>query len=334
MATVSKFQKTLLLSVALVLSARAYGFTVVVKQGDTLSELAQRYLGSPVYPKGGSLARLKADNPEVKESNLLLPGQTLEIGKRSPPALAAPSILSDSPERVPAGTEAVPATEPTVSDAGDQSVVVTPELLYTQIYARDKANGGSLRATDGNYGIHLGYSQKWSQDFSLYARVNWYRIDLKSPFPGASTSAKNSYTGFSIGSKHRLGEAWAIRTRLGYQEEPVVTAISLTSLGIDRVGLLEAGFGVLHRFSESSNGHFSLWGELGGSMSLPAKTQSYDVDLGSVLYARISTRSKLSKHSALELGPYYRRQVLKTNLIDQTLTSFGLGAQFQWEFGE
>ena len=142
---------------------------VVVKRGDTLSEIAQRYLGSPVYPKDGSLSKLKSANPGINDLDLLLPGQTIELGILPKEAISSSQPTEES-DRLPADLVVAPdgplkevpqSASAKSEESSDQSFFISPELLFTQINAVDKVNGGTLRATDGNYGINLGYSQKW-----------------------------------------------------------------------------------------------------------------------------------------------------------------------------
>jgi hypothetical protein len=312
------------------LSGLAYAYTYVVRPGDTLSEIVQRHLPGRIYGKKGNLLRIVRRNPKITDPNLVRTGDEVTIGRdRALAAVAEATKLAEAaiPESpTPVSTEA--ASEP------DQSFFVVPQVIYTGISAKDKANGGTLRATDGNYGVRFGYAQKWSDRLSLYAVANWYKIDLKSPLSTGTTISKNTYTGFSVGSLHVLSEAWTLGTAFGYQEEPVVTAASVTNLVIDRVGLLEAGLRLSHRLAESETKRFSIWAELGGSLSVPTKTQNYDVDLGHVIYGKLTAHSALSKRTRLEIGPYYRVQTLNTSLVEQRLTSIGLGAQIRWEFGE
>lgn len=53
----------------------------VVKKGDTVSTIAQKEIGSPIYSKNGSIAKLLALNPWIKNKDLVLAGQPLVVGR-------------------------------------------------------------------------------------------------------------------------------------------------------------------------------------------------------------------------------------------------------------
>jgi LysM repeat protein len=52
----------------------------VVKQGDTLSTIAQRQVGTPIFKKNGSLTKLLSWNPNITDADLIFVGQQLSIG--------------------------------------------------------------------------------------------------------------------------------------------------------------------------------------------------------------------------------------------------------------
>jgi LysM repeat protein len=62
------------------ISAKAYGLTHIVQKGEALSKLAQKFIPGRVYGPTGSLKKIVALNPHLKNPNVILPGQEVFLG--------------------------------------------------------------------------------------------------------------------------------------------------------------------------------------------------------------------------------------------------------------
>lgn len=79
----------------------AFSRTYTVKRGDTLSQVAQRELGNPVWGRQGSLKKITEMNQDIPNQDLIRPGQILILSQET--QIAA----SQNPVEAPAQTEAV-----------------------------------------------------------------------------------------------------------------------------------------------------------------------------------------------------------------------------------
>lgn len=113
------------LILSLAVSSTAWAITYVVGKGDALSKIAKQYYPSErVYGKNGSLNKVLAANPSIKNPDLIFPGQALEVGEK--PLVAQVQEQERKPAqdnpKLSSSTSSTPALAPVpIEPAGQQA---------------------------------------------------------------------------------------------------------------------------------------------------------------------------------------------------------------------
>lgn len=133
------FVTTLVLGTALAWADTSY----VVHSGDTLSKIArQNHI---------SLSQLVQLNPQIKNINLIYPGETIYVAKAAQPPVITPPITHPAPEKPmdvppapPSPTPPSPVPVPPISDVGEDTF-----LAYVTGYSYwDNTPPGSTEISD------------------------------------------------------------------------------------------------------------------------------------------------------------------------------------------
>jgi LysM repeat protein len=126
-------------------------FTYVVKQGDTLSEIAQRFCVS--------LAALEAANPQIHDPNLIFPGQVVTVPVNPPPpgtyVVQPGDTMSGIAQNFGVSLGALEAANPQVHDPNlifPGQLLTIPASVVTYVVQP----GDTMSGIAQNFGVSLG----------------------------------------------------------------------------------------------------------------------------------------------------------------------------------
>jgi hypothetical protein len=309
---------------AMLLSIRAYGFTYVVQRGDTLSKLAQRYLGSPVYPKGkGSLARALNANPAIHDPNLLLPGSRIELEAVDEPSVRP--VRADSAVRAPASDPVVPTGMPVGSGEFKRtpSLRLAPSFLATSLTGVDYTTGSQATvATNLFFKLNTEYFQNWNENFRSYVALDLGYAAFERPTDAAKSiePVTKFLSGMRIGALGDLSDAAELEGFMAYEKELFLRSLSTRSVAIDSVSVPSLGVKLSYALFEASPFTVGVRGM--SAAVLPGSTEGYQTKVGVSYGGMFYLSQDSSKKLETSVGFFQRRQ--NTSLVRLTETDLVL----------
>ncbi len=86
----------------LVITTSSNAFVYVVKEHDKFSKILGKYIPGPVWGKRGSYEKFISYNPQIKDPNLILPGDEINLPIESPIAdVKVPDLVREPSQAVP-----------------------------------------------------------------------------------------------------------------------------------------------------------------------------------------------------------------------------------------
>lgn len=231
-------KRLITLTLAMIFSSAlvAEGHLYIVQDGDTLSEIAAKYLGKPIFSKNGSLAKLIRQNVHIQNPDKIIRGDKI--------------YLEEATSREPAEAAAVVETKP-VTPPPTCTEVKTPSdefpfsrlrvdagFEYFRIDAHDSVNGGNATLLSGaSPTVHLSWDLAWDKRWDTRLRFNAISERI--------LDATNSTSSITNGSGKRYGfefgpiRKWNAKRRTGFflgsSEQIFSRSVSATVVTIDRV---------------------------------------------------------------------------------------------------
>jgi nucleoid-associated protein YgaU len=328
----------------------------VVKRGEVLSSIAEKYFGSPVYrPRTGSLAKLLALNPSIQNADRILPGQEIHLGvedEREPASeqAAAAPVMNAAPatpvENAAPVANAASATSVTpVANATAQPAQTTaapwtdtPNGLFafagfgfTTLHATDDSSNATAELnTSRDLSAGLGWLQVWSRTFATSAALSARNVDFQ-----ASTNVNKTLTGtnktlfhLSLDAEQKLSPRLTLNYGLGMGQELFLHGLDSSSVTVDAVAVpqasLEAQYEMYRQGSTSAGGQASIAG------MFPASYSAYDIKSGSAFGAGIFIRhqSAANRKMDLRIGYFQRNQDTSVLKLKETSVSALLNLTF------
>jgi len=211
----------------------------VVQPGDTLSQIAQSRVGSPVYGKKGTLRKILELNPELApRAHLIRPEEGVKLSGKI--RLPAGSMSEDSS----LNEKSIDPSEPSEpSDEGRHSELgVATRVYFSRVNGLEKSNrSNATLLSTMNSGGTLTWSQIWSEHWKSALSIGADRISLNSSSTRILDNSSQTYTRLGAG----LGYSDGNRFKMGFDtllaEEIFYRATSLTHLQIDKVMIPRVG---------------------------------------------------------------------------------------------
>jgi len=265
----------------------AWAFTHVVSPGETLSEIAKRYISGSVYGSRGSLAKIVALNPEIRDPNFIRVGQQVALASEAAPVLADTSSMKSALTRSPAQNE-VAAPEPAPTSA--PAVHTGPEfsrfdvsatLAQSRIAATDPTTGGkSVLGSSFSPGLALRWDQHWTSGSKSFLAAKLRKESFATTSTTHTLSGnKPLLYGFGFGAQVlALGKDGALDASIDLDHEAFVRASSVNVITVDSV--LVPKLQLAARFGLMESPVLQLSAELKGSYLAPVKTDSYSTKSG------------------------------------------------------
>jgi hypothetical protein len=320
--------------------------TRLVAPGETLSEIALKELGGSVYHRrNGTLRKILALNPWIKNANAIKPGQVLVMPKNFSVAEVKPATspareLASAKEAVAeAVAEATPAAAVAADDCGKPGdECFTPESYlgasvgteYFRIDATDRATGGtatilSRMSPSVRAFWKLDWSPEWSSILSMRFRSD--RISASDNNSKRIDQGDGKSWGFRAAVERRWNEKARSRAHFGRQEYLFARAANASSIVFDRVGTTFAGLEheqTLVRVKAASAGLGAA-----GNLLLPGEGPGFKTETGWNGRAFAFVQHERESFS-IRGDLFYELQRQNSSIADQKTTTTGLAIGLFW----
>lgn len=198
----------------------AISATYEVKTGDTLSQIAQKHLYTPVYGKKGSLKKLMLLNPKVRNASLIYSSQVI---------LLADETLTQIKTKT---THEVPSS---IKNRNLSRLAVTPILGYSRLDSELPLGVNATAISDLGGGLQAIWTLPLFNDwnFLLDAKYTTYNFEVSENrnLDSRSSGTDHLATGFSYSGLKR----WEFITLLGFETTNILRAQDASSLKIENI---------------------------------------------------------------------------------------------------
>lgn len=328
--TMNKLKPNILLLVFTLTVDESLAATMVVKTNMTLSEIAQQTFSGRIWGRNGSLAKLIALNPKVKNPNLIFPGQIINLGT---PDTTPETNPETNPEPI-AAILAEEKTEPVMTPIEDRvvasnegsplrEILFTPKVFYSALNSKDKTTGDNAEIPSTlNFGVRLDYLQKWTEQFSAYGffgvkQIEWEKIDDRS-----LSGAKGNYSEFGLGLRYTKDPSKYFFTELSYAQDPFFRAKNATELVVERRARPNLSVGGDLRLIQRDPFSLHFGGQVGYLAS--SKTQNYTIKSGHFYELDLKLKDQLTPKVTLDLTGYFLNRSIDSSIADQDYEEVGL----------
>jgi LysM repeat protein len=317
-----------------VASISATAWAYVVKEGDTLSTIAYKNISKKVYGDSGSLKKIIALNPQIKNPNFITPGEEISIGETQVPVLAKSEDLNRS---IAGEAEPVVAPEKVCTEIASEkaplfesgaTMELTPDYSLTGLKTTDRSGGATITLpSQTNVGATLKYFQNWTQDSRSFIR---FRLGYLAFSPVEFVNTKNPnhvMAGFGIGGEFDLSSRTRLALGVNYQQEAFGSLSTATDITIDSAAIPNIDAKLSYNFFDKKPFVFGVSGV--ATVYFPVSVQNYTSRLGEsfggILYMKQQSVGGGTMSYQTEVGFTTRRQ--STSLSDLTQTDVTVGVR-------
>lgn len=323
--------------------AHAESFTV--RKGDTLSEIARTFMGKPIYGKRGSLRKIIALNPQIKNPNFIRPGQIVYIDQQTEVAEVEPV---SAPAQTSVNTEDTFEVEPVIELIAPREIAA-PEVAefsprsrlgvstgfeYFAINATDKATKDDAKLISTTTPlINTYWELQWSEKYSSRLNIG-YAAEVLVKDKNTDKKLKNASgvrTNFGLDITRKMSEKFRIRALAAYSRRAFLKAESQNVVRLDRINGLEVGGGFDYDFIQRGNAAFGIG--LQATLLAPARGPGYSTETGYASLANLYFRHQL-RSAMLEANTYYGYWDQQTKYVSQNVNSVGVNVGLAWSFDE
>ncbi|MBX3034049.1 MAG: LysM peptidoglycan-binding domain-containing protein [Bdellovibrionaceae bacterium] len=308
----------------------------VVQSGETLSTIAQKYIGSPVYPKRtGSLAKLLSLNPHISNPAHVRAGEKLNLGGldlRVPATATTMVPNSPVPEKTPTFAPVPLLPAPDEGEFMPRSHLRWDiGVEYFRIDSKDKSSGDkAVFLSNLSPQTRLSWDLDWSEHWSSRVRVSLQSEKILGDEQATKTfnDASGSRAGFEAGAIRRWRDS-SLGLFLGRSQGIFARGVNAGTLAFDRVESFEAK--ISHQRNLLRVKTVSLDFGLDARLISPGQGIGYTTESGTGGDASLILRHDL-KNFSLEAQSYYGIFRQNSSLAEQTGSRTGLYLGVTWGF--
>lgn len=278
-----------------------------VRAGDSLSHIAVHHVEGPeaLYGPGGKLERLLKQNPQIKNPDLIFPGDKITLSLEPSP-LEAPSFEREPIPDAPFHLE--PFAELT--------------FMYTKLEAEDLNNqaGGSFTSQLVPR-LRVGLRHLIAEDLKLELSVALQHTQWTPVTTGQNLEQPAPSTSLRAGLEKKFSEALQLSLYAGMAQRIFSRASVINNYVFDPANVGFIGGAVDGTFLEKRGFHLGIRGAY--DHLLPSKAGSIQVDAGHDLEASVFLKKKFSAWS-LEERLFWGTSQQNSELVRQKEQRVGL----------
>jgi hypothetical protein len=295
----------------------------VVKNQETLSQIAHQSISGPVFGDNGSLHKLLALNPEIKNPDVIFPGQEIELPTHSTQTEVTVIPQTKTSGAIPELSSARKPAAEVIEDDLPQHVQIALGYHFQTFNSTDVSNGSSAKLfTSHDLEFNGTWSQDWSDRFSSFFQFGFQKLDFE-PSNNASKSISNTEQApahFSLGADFHLSHKITFRTVASYGQELFTGSQNGSSISIDSVFVPSFSEEII--FSAYQRGRTSIGLEGGASYLLHSAASGYTVNSGYAVNGALFLNQNFGHENkdALTLLVGYENRTQNTSLIHQSVS--------------
>ncbi len=307
----------------------------IVREGEVLSRMAQRYFGRPIYTRSGALKKILSLNPGLEPPFRIYPGQSIRVGGDSEDETQP--LPSD---RKPSGTEpqtqpearTLPQPQPQPRDAfrAANSIEVAPAWEFFRIDGFDPVNLGRAAILSRTHlNVPVFWRQHWSRSSSSYVR---FRVSHTTFDPNASTvlttGALTQY-GFAMGGRHEWARGQFIGGEASLDQRPFFAAPNISSVAIQSV--IIPRIAVRSETTLAQTDPFRFGFHLEGGFLLPSYSSSYSIRSGYEYGGGLFLEQSFER-SLIGASISFKQAQQDSSIVEQNITTLGFGLHYRIRF--
>jgi hypothetical protein len=325
----------------------------LVEADETFSQIAQKYLGRPVYTADGSLVRLRKLNPQVTDPDHIYPGQELmiEVGTREVASeVEAPVVQPSQEEQAPKSpvfesprapatpvAPAVPAaptapimlTTPTTSPQSE--VILSLGTGYSRIDSTMNSSNAVLLSRPSKT-VALKWEHHWTEIWQSHLRWSASSISYNDTAQGqALMGGSQTLTQAAFGIRARLAPGLWSTLELGMREDIFAPSYSSGTANLETRAIPTMRLLLSKDLVEVQS--LKLIGTLGVGYLSGVSSGDYDVKPGHEFMGQIQVVQKLKSFSIFTSGDY-GQTLQDTSITKQKRTDIGLQLGISFPLGE
>lgn len=291
-----------------------------IEKGETLSELAARFIGYPIYSRGGSLEQITAINPQIQDPLRIRIGTLINLPTKEPNS--SPLIREIAENN---SIESTPM---------DGYLALGGYVGTYSLRSRDLSNGtNATLVSPFSYGFNAAIGQRYSEKLSGEYGLGYERIGFDAP--KQRTVVENLSFGrwnFYASAQYQLAERWKMSLTLPVTQEVFISANpNSTNYYVDKAIAVSPAIATDYSWYQT----YDLESSIGVEMQsyIPSSTDSFSTKLGYGISPRIRAKQKFGAWDGeTTLGCLYQSQ--DTNLTNQNVTRFFLSFRLFFDFNQ
>ncbi|HET9239441.1 MAG TPA: LysM domain-containing protein [Oligoflexus sp.] len=320
----------------------AWAKTYNVKKGDTLSHIAAREFGQPIYGPKGSLRKLLEKNPEIQNPDRIRPTQAIrlsdELTDQSPKdAISKPDQPAEpihetlvSPEE---SSDPAPASEPAQDLEPKRSFGIKMGLGLVKDEMEAVDHERSFKTTldsELQTAMDLDAYYKPGSDSRVGLSLGLKNAEFKDTDDGRFEGGSDALYKLSLFGEMTFMNRLHLGLELGTEQSFFFKQLAIANFGLEAVFV---------DFAKASLGydvviHESWRWSLGasGSFHAPASAEGQDIRKGSSYTASTQLSYEWKSGLSLEGSLQYERRSQGIDGIRQKVTGRGAGIALRYEF--
>ncbi len=322
----------------LALAAGSSSCIYTTKKGDTLSEIAQTHIGSPVYPRNsGSLSRLLAMNPKIKNPTLIEADIKIVLANQSCAQVSDGVSNRDVASEVsPPPSMPTPAPVfnfPTNLNSFKRFGIVEVNALafYSLITGTETSNNSTAKLLSKlNKGIDVYWRQVWSESLRTFLNFKYTAMTMDEPLTRTLENKEFSANHFALGVQYFFTNSFKMGFSTQYGDEVFYHSPSLTTLKIDTIPIPQVEINATFKVIDLD----PFKAGIGASYSqlFSGSNDQYSVKSGSSYRGNIYLEQVLSTHATIKGDCFYSNTKQNTSIVNQTRTDVGISLGLEWLF--
>lgn len=307
----------------------AWAATYVVEVGDTLSKIALKKFGKPIYSKLGSLKKLLLTNSNIKNPDRIYPGQVLNLDVDP---TQDDSILNPEDQSVKVVEDTSESTSSeAASDKAKDEFSVQAGSSFAKIVATDTATGANSKVFSNIVPEFIfSWTRKWSETWQSFFSFRYLFDSFQQPSARSLVQSKESIYDVSAGVRRYINPKLSLGAAFTYGQEFFIRNENVDVMSLDRVNIPRMTLGAQWEFlkteSISSGLAFNMSYLFGASAS-----SGYSVSSGTAYLGSLYFKKELPFWNLSLLGEaYYQKRNQNSSLSKQSEENLGANVGLSW----
>ncbi len=318
---------TLILILFIFKTENALSYTV--KKGEWLADIVRKNIPGEVFGENANLTKIKKLNPEIKDFDLISPGQKIELGLKeeteapisTPPAQP---VKIEPVKTEPLKIEAVNPTTPAINTIG----LITNAKFVEIKGVQNNGTSGRL-VSDLSYGIGLEWGHGFGKLFTSYLGFLYQPVTFTES-SSITLESRNQYLNqYYLELTHEFNSVLSTQLKLSDEDEIFYRTTTQNSAIIEKVTVPSIALGARYDFLNALGMNFAIKGNY--RIHLPFQNDYYTSKMGRGYKGVLLVEKQFSSFSIFgEL--FYSKDVIPIEPIDFNSSDLGVQLGLRYQF--